>query len=264
MDRKQRILELLDQKNTLYLRELETEFPEVSTMTLRRDLSGLEAMGQAIRIKGGVRSVKSLEGGRQEDVYDRRLAVNAEAKAKIAALAVPFIETGRSIFMDSGTTTLGRIDYVFIYALALVMAFYCALPVQGSIECTLQACGRKKYLPTVNIIGGQLNRLNATVCGSQAMDFVKGYNFDVAFVVPSAFSLENGLSCGNDSECELKRYIIQNASMKIALVDSGKFGKSMPFTFASLSEIQILITDTKPEEDVMRFAETHDIKIIYK
>ncbi len=48
-----------------------------------------------------------------------------------------------------GVTTLGRIDYVFIYALALVMAFYCALPVQGSIECTLQACGRKKYLPTV-------------------------------------------------------------------------------------------------------------------
>ncbi len=253
MDRKQRILELLDQKNTLYLRELETEFPEVSTMTLRRDLSGLEAMGQAIRIKGGVRSVKSLEGGRQEDVYDRRLAVNAEAKAKIAALAVPFIETGRSIFMDSGTTMLALARLLPDTNLSILTSCpHVALTVL------------KKYLPTVNIIGGQLNRLNATVCGSQAMDFVKGYNFDVAFVVPSAFSLENGLSCGNDSECELKRYIIQNASMKIALVDSGKFGKSMPFTFASFSEIQILITDTKPEEDVMRFAETHDIKIIYK
>ncbi len=252
MDRKQRILELLDQKNTLYLRELETEFPEVSTMTLRRDLSGLEAMGQAIRIKGGVRSVKSLEGGRQEDVYDRRLAVNAEAKAKIAALAVPFIETGRSIFMDSGTTMLALARLLPDTNLSILTSCpHVALTVL------------KKYLPTVNIIGGQLNRLNATVCGSQAMDFVKGYNFDVAFVVPSAFSLENGLSCGNDSECELKRYIIQNASMKIALVDSGKFGKSMPFTFASFSEIQILITDTKPEEDVMRFAETHDIKIIW-
>ena len=252
MDRKQRILELLDQKNTLYLRELETEFPEVSTMTLRRDLSGLEAMGQAIRIKGGVRSVKRLEDGRQEDVYDRRLAVNAEAKAKIAALAVPFIETGRSIFMDSGTTMLALARLLPDTNLSILTSCpHVALTVL------------KKYLPTVNIIGGQLNRLNATVCGSQAMDFVKGYNFDVAFVVPSAFSLENGLSCGNDSECELKRYIIQNASMKIALVDSGKFGKSMPFTFASFSEIQILITDTKPEEDVMRFAETHDIKIIW-
>ena len=207
MDRKQRILELLDQKNTLYLRELETEFPEVSTMTLRRDLSGLEAMGQAIRIKGGVRSVKSLEGGRQEDVYDRRLAVNAEAKAKIAALAVPFIETGRSIFMDSGTTMLALARLLPDTNLSILTSCpHVALTVL------------KKYLPTVNIIGGQLNRLNATVCGSQAMDFVKGYNFDVAFVVPSAFSLENGLSCGNDSECELKRYIIQNASMKIALV----------------------------------------------
>ncbi len=49
----------------------------------------------------------------------------------------------------SGITMLGRIDYVFIYALALVMAFYCALPVQGCAECALQAYGRKKYLPTV-------------------------------------------------------------------------------------------------------------------
>ena len=48
----------------------------------------------------------------------------------------------------SGITVLGRIDYVFIYALALVMAFYVALPLQGGIECVVQAVGEKKYLRT--------------------------------------------------------------------------------------------------------------------
>lgn len=46
-------------------------------------------------------------------------------------------------------TVLGRIDYVFIFALALALLFYCALPLQASVECCLQAFGRKKYLPTV-------------------------------------------------------------------------------------------------------------------
>ena len=40
----------------------------------------------------------------------------------------------------SGITVLGRIDYVFIYALAL--------PLQGAIECGMQIAGEKKYLRT--------------------------------------------------------------------------------------------------------------------
>ena len=49
----------------------------------------------------------------------------------------------------SGITVLGRIDYLFIFALSLVMAFSCTLPLQGSIDCILQAYGRKKYLPAI-------------------------------------------------------------------------------------------------------------------
>lgn len=49
----------------------------------------------------------------------------------------------------SGFTVLGRVDYLFIFALALVMAFYCALPVSCAIESVIQAFGRKKYLPTL-------------------------------------------------------------------------------------------------------------------
>lgn len=253
MDRKQRILELLHKKNTLYLKELEVEFPEVSAMTLRRDLSSLEEMGEAVRIKGGVRSVRSFGAGRQEDVYELRLGQNAESKAKIAKLAQSFIETGRSIYMDSGTTMLALARTLPDTNLSILTSCpHVALTVI------------KKYLPTVNLIGGQLNRLNSTISGMQAMDFVKGYNFDVAFLVPSAFSLEKGLSCGNDAECELKKYIINNASLKIALVDSSKFGKSMPFTFSSFEDINVLITDEKPSDEILDFSKEKGISVIWK
>ncbi|MBR7186306.1 MAG: GerAB/ArcD/ProY family transporter [Clostridia bacterium] len=49
----------------------------------------------------------------------------------------------------SGVTVLGRIDYLFIFALALVMAFYCILPAQAGVDCLLQAYGKPRYLPTV-------------------------------------------------------------------------------------------------------------------
>ena len=49
----------------------------------------------------------------------------------------------------SGITVLGRIDYLFIYALARVMAFYVSLPVQAAIDGAVQAFGRKKYLATI-------------------------------------------------------------------------------------------------------------------
>ncbi len=40
-----------------------------------------------------------------------------------------------------GVAVLGRIDYFFIFALTLVMAFYCAMPLHAGVECLKQAFG---------------------------------------------------------------------------------------------------------------------------
>ena len=61
-----------------------------------------------------------------------------------------FTETSKYF---SAITVLGRVDYLFIYALALVMIFYVALPLQACVECILQAFGRKEYLPTLLSVG---------------------------------------------------------------------------------------------------------------
>lgn len=53
----------------------------------------------------------------------------------------------------SGVTVLGRIDYLFIFALALVMAFYCAMPLQACAECLKDAYGGGKTLSACAAIG---------------------------------------------------------------------------------------------------------------
>ena len=62
-------------------------------MTLRRDLEFFENLGEAVRIRGGARYIRTLSG--QEDVYALRAVKNQEAKDKIAKIAVRFIETRR-------------------------------------------------------------------------------------------------------------------------------------------------------------------------
>lgn len=51
----------------------------------------------------------------------------------------------------SGLETLGRVDYLFIFALALVMAFYAILPLQAGIDFLQQSYGRadNRILPAI-------------------------------------------------------------------------------------------------------------------
>lgn len=53
----------------------------------------------------------------------------------------------------SGVDILGRIDYLFIFALALVMAFYCAMPLQACSECLKDAYGGGKTLAACAAVG---------------------------------------------------------------------------------------------------------------
>lgn len=54
---------------------------------------------------------------------------------------------------NSGVTVLGRIDYLFVFALTLGMAFYCALPVQLGVSCLVDTFGANKFKPALFSVG---------------------------------------------------------------------------------------------------------------
>ena len=83
-------------------------------------------------------------------------------------------------------------------------------------------------------------------------------------MVASAFSLQNGFTCGNYSECELKHNITGKAKQTIILIDSSKFDKSMPFTFAPLESVDILITDTRPADEVLARAKENGVTVLWE
>lgn len=250
INRREIINAYIHDKGEARLKDLEKMFPDVSTMTLRRDLIYLENKGYIIRIRGGARSISHISGA-TEDIYSLRAASNMEAKIKIAKKAVEYMEPGRSVFLDSGTTMM---------CLAKILPNHDLSIMTSGPNIGLEIARHSK--PSVTLIGGQLNKNNLCTSGINSLDFIKNINIDIAFMVASGFSLDSGFTCGNFNECELKKQVIGKARNCILLMDSTKLDKSMPFTFASLSDIDILISDKELPQDIRQAASQDSVRII--
>lgn len=239
----------IQNKGEVKLKELEKLFPEVSTMTLRRDLSYLESKGQIVRVRGGAKSV-NLFSSLKEDMYSLRAMENVEAKMKIAKKALDYVERGRSYFIDSGTTMM---------CLAKVLPDEDLSILTSGPNIALEII--KNNNPSVTLVGGQLSRNNLSTSGANSLNFIKDINVDIAFMATSGFSLEYGFTCGDYNECELKRAVIRKARKVILLMDVSKIDKNMPFTFATLKDIDVLICDKALPEDIVQAAERYGVEI---
>ena len=249
--RREKVLTLLRENGTVMLKELEKLFPEVSSMTLRRDLEYFENLGEAVRIRGGARYIRTI--GEQEDVYALRASKNQDAKTKIANLALKFIEPRRSVFIDAGSTGM------FLARNLPDLNFSVAT---SGINVAMELS--KRYKPSVTILGGLINRNNLAASGNQSSQIINSLNIDTALIVGSAFSAKNGFTVGNYEEGVLKNGIMAKADKRIMLIDNSKFGKSMPFTFAHMENVDILITDRRPPDDITEIAEQAQVKVIYE
>ncbi len=249
-DRKEQIKEILTEKPFVSLHELEARFPEVTSMTLRRDIAYLESKGELIKVRGGARSMKFLTSS-MEDEFGKRLHECTEEKARIALAALDFIEPNRSIFIDSGTTAL---------ALASVMPDQHITFTTSGPHVAIELAKNRKNI--VNLVGGMINHDNFSVSGMQALKYVSEINIDIAFIVPSCVSVGSGFTCGNYSECEMKKFILSKAVRKIMLMDSTKLGKSLPYTFCTTEDIDVLITDKALPHDLSEKLKENKVKII--
>ena len=240
-ERQQKIQTIINENGEAKLSELEGFFPDVSTMTLRRDLEKLEALGEIVRTRSGAKSIAYLSR-LSETQFSERETQNIAEKNFIAQVAYKNIKQDSSIFLDTGTTVTGLAkllsnDKLFIITTAPNIALECA----------------KNTDNTVFMTGGQLSSGNLSLSGVNALSFLDHINIDVAFMASSGFTFNNGFTCGNYDECQIKKRVIEKSAKSIMLMDSTKFGRNLPFTFAGLHDVDLLITDKNiAQEDLKR------------
>jgi len=248
--RQQIIREMLQNQPFVSLKELEERFPDVSSMTLRRDIDQLEKLGEALKVRGGARSVKFLTAPGENRALSEMLDAEL-AREKIARQAVALIEPGRSIFLDGG---------------AIMLSVAGALPNQQITAVTSGPAVAmelmKKSRPIINIVGGMLNRDTMTVSGIHAQEFLEGVNIDLALLAPDGVSLNDGLSCGDFSECALKKLVVSKAHHVVALLEASRLEKSLPYTFCTMEELDIIIADRELPNEFHQQAASAGVKII--
>src|SRR5215207_7869013 len=102
-ERHQAIAELVASRGRVAVTELATHF-DVTTETVRRDLSQLERLRLLRRVHGGAVSMRSLT--MLEPQLEDRDHQNASQKERIARAAVALLpEGGCTLLLDAGSTT---------------------------------------------------------------------------------------------------------------------------------------------------------------
>jgi len=236
-ERKQQILEYIEAHRKATVGELCEHF-RVSSATIRNDLRDLEQGNLLLRTHGGA-MVRSKTG--QELDSSQKRVQNLEAKRRIAAAALELIEDGDRIILDTGTTTLelarllGRRRDVTVVTNDLAIAL--ELEEMDSVS--------------VVFIGGLLRRrFHCTVSyGNAWREGLAGLSVDKAFMGVNSLSPEKGATTPDLSTAETKKSMIEIAVKVFLLCDSSKFGRSSFARFATLDQIDAVVTEQATAAD---------------
>ena len=107
VDRRSKILELLDQEGNVFVKDLSEQF-SVSEVTIRNDLDQLEKKNLLIRAHGGAMKMKRVGIDYKLSVKSQR---HSKEKQAIGKKAAELINDGETIILDSGSTTLEIMNY---------------------------------------------------------------------------------------------------------------------------------------------------------
>ena len=89
----------------------------------------------------------------------------------------------------------------------------------------------------------------ATV-GGETVEALGRLHCDVVFLGTNGLTPTHGLSTPDPDEATVKRAMVRSARRKVVLADSSKVGATLLISFASLSDIDVLVTDSGlPEAD---------------
>ena len=227
--RKEVILNMLNENGVLVTQEI-MKMCDVSEITIRRDLTELEAQGLLIRTHGGAVKSKATE---MLFTYALKINQNRQKKETICQLATQYIEEEDVIFIDCGTT------------LSLITKFITRFNRLTVITTSLPVISELIKYPhlRLSLIGGEIDTERQAIYGSVAENNIGMYHANKAFIGADGISLKKGLSSYDEKEGFITLKMIENSDEVFLLCDSSKIEKNSFVNFAPITGIHHLITD---------------------
>lgn len=248
-ERRNIILDKLQTEKRLTVKEL-ASLLNVSEATLRTDLNIMEKKGLLTRTHGGAVLNETISSNNN---YTERAMRNIDSKVLIAKKATDLIHYKNSILLDASTTSLEVAKEIKKTDLKLTI-----------VTSGLSTAIELKENPNLNvIILGGIARMGSMalegLIGSTILDKI---NIDILFTSASGFTMEDGLTDFNVYEVELKKKMVEKAEQVVALIDHTKIGMSSIASFATLEQIDTLITDKKLPNQWIEQLDSYNVDII--
>jgi DeoR family transcriptional regulator, fructose operon transcriptional repressor len=249
-ERQQAMAHLISRRGRLSVVQLADQF-EVTTETVRRDLSTLDRMGLVRRVHGGAVPAGSLTV--IESGIGERDQSNTQAKEAIANAAVSLLPPPDSVVViDAGSTTA---------------RFAAALPRDHRLTVITHAvpvATRLAGLPQIelHLLPGKVRPTTHAAVGAETVAALADLRADVAFIATNGLTVGHGLTTPDSDEAASKRAMIACARKTVVLADSTKLGVETAVRFATLDSLDVLVTDSDVEPADRRALETAGIEVV--
>lgn len=211
---------------------------QVTTETIRRDLSELQERKVLRRVHGGAVPWQAL---RFEPLLTVRSDQQLSEKRRIAAMAAAEIPDSGVMLVDSGSTTARLCE---------------ALPRDRDLTVVTNSVLNAQVLSEfdnveVIILGGTLRKNTMAMVDARAVSMAEELTVDTLFMSCDGFSVERGLSTPYQYEATLKQAMIRAARRVVILADHSKLGNDQLFRFAEWPKVDLLVTDVGVDSNTL-------------
>lgn len=246
VERHERIIDQLDKSKIIKVSEL-SKLLEVTEKTIRGDLELLEQRGLLKRIHGG--AVIADGEGRMLPIAERQSGYS-EVKLAIAKESVKLIKPNETVLMDGGSTTIAIAELIGEFPITVIT---------NDLKIANVLLGKNNV--QLMVLGGTRIDKSPSLMGAQASEMLNRIRVNRLFIGTTGVSDEHGLTVINSMHADWKKQIITCADHVTLLADSTKFGKVALVQFATLGEVNEIVTDANLDPIVKRQMEDKGIVV---
>lgn len=247
-ERQQEIYMLALEQGSVDVSDLARHF-DVTTETIRRDLSDLQTQNLLRRVHGGA---VPFDRRHHEPMVAARDLLNGDQKLQIAQEALRHVPEHGSVIIDSGSTGQ-RLAEVF--------------PVDRDVQVVTNSLVTahtlvRRGLRNLTVLGGSVRTNTFAMVDGAVVDALKPIHADVLFMSCDGLSMVRGLTTPYREESIVKRAMIESAGWLVALVDHSKFGNDQLFSYGPFDDIDVLITDRATTDEEKDMIEGRGVEVV--
>jgi DeoR family transcriptional regulator, fructose operon transcriptional repressor len=262
-ERQQKIAELVAGTGRVSVTLLAERF-RITTETVRRDLATLENAGTVRRVHGG--AVAADRFSTTEESVNERAIQRPDQKIRIAEAALALIPRNSpgSVLIDGGTTTEVLADLLSRRTAiepsdatdphAELVAITHAVPIAGKLSSVPGIA--------LEVLGGRVRGLTQVAVGQGTVEAAHRLRPDIAFIGTNGIHASFGLSTPDPEEAAVKAAFVRSARRIVVLADSSKLDTETLVQFASLKDLDTLITDSEPGPELAAALEEAGVDVV--